>query len=252
MTFRLSNHPCSLGKRLADGLITCPLLECPAQHTRPGPHAGLEGSHTESSGAGKAAPASITPNGGLCLNSDESLLRAFSTMKELKRWTPSSVLARGDEWRLSLFGASSPSEEILDSAGKGKQFFIWEALFGVQSCIQHRDFLLDRDSAAHSCPLVLCLAAKVCSAGHLKDTVTMSPWWGAEPALVVLAVPGSCELQGAAGTGQRHRACVCRAMAALGSLLWAARAAANTVLTHIMCHFSLSISQKLEGAKLLL
>lgn len=40
---------------------------------------------------------------------------------------------------------------------------------------------------------------------------------GAEPALVVRAVPLSCELQGAARTGQRHRPCVCRAVQGNGS-----------------------------------
>lgn len=111
-----------------------------------------------------------------------------SALWKLKMWTLSSLLARGDEWRLSLFKASSASEEILDSSGKGKQFFIWEALSIVQSCVHNTDFLQARDSAAHSCPAralpgcsgavgVLCRTPE----GH-GDSVPVvgeqsQPWW---------------------------------------------------------------------------
>lgn len=173
------------------------------------PHAVLEGFHTKRLGTGRVVPAQITPNGGLCLNSDERLLCAFSAVKELKTWTLSSLLARRDEWRLSLFKASSPSEEILDSARKGKQFFIWEPLSIVQSSIHNKDFLIETESEAHSCPAH---ALYGCSGGtgvlwrtperrggNISVVGEQSKHWWSR------ATPPSCGLQGGARTVESHR-----------------------------------------------
>lgn len=141
--------------------------------------------------------------------------------KELKTRTLSSLLARRDEWRLSLFKASSPSEEILDSARKGKQFFIWEPLSIVQSSIHNKDFLIETESKAHFCPAralygcsggtgVLWRTPERCG-GTISVVEEQSQHWWSQ------ATPSSCGLQGGARTGESRWAFAHRAVQPSGS-----------------------------------